>query len=146
MSIQKYSYSLTYTLASFTTDTPSSLLFSFVSLLPGLINLSQHLQLAIGCPYNFYLVISCVVGIATGYRVDGWAVGVWIPVETKFSPLYVVQICSGVHQASYPIGTVSDYPGGVKRLRREVNHSTLTSAEVKSTWICTSTSPYVSMG
>jgi hypothetical protein len=39
-------------------------------------------------------------------------------------------------------GTVSPQ---VKRPRRKADHSPPTSAEVKKTWVCTSTPPYVFM-
>jgi hypothetical protein len=42
------------------------------------------------------------VGIATDYWLDDWEVGVWAPVGQEFSLLHVIQICSGVHQTSYP--------------------------------------------
>jgi hypothetical protein len=38
-----------------------------------------------------------------------------------------------------------DFSGGVKRQRREADHSPPTSAEVKKTWIFTSTPPYAFM-
>jgi hypothetical protein len=46
---------------------------------------------------------------------------------------------SGAHPASYPMGAV------VKRPGREADHSPPTSAEVKNTWIYTSTPPYAFM-
>jgi hypothetical protein len=36
------------------------------------------------------------------------------------------------------------YPG-IKRLKLEADHSLPTNAEIKETWICTSTPPYVFM-
>jgi hypothetical protein len=45
-----------------------------------------------------------VVGIATGYRLDGRGVGVRVLVEARFCPLHVVQTGSGAHPASYPTG------------------------------------------
>jgi hypothetical protein len=50
-----------------------------------------------------------------------------------FSPLHVVQTGSGTHPASYPMGMGNSF------------HSPPTSAEVKNTWIYTSTPPYVFM-
>jgi hypothetical protein len=52
------------------------------------------------------------VGIATGYGLNDRAVGVRVPVGTRFSPLHNVQIGSGAHSASYPIGTGGSFPGG----------------------------------
>jgi hypothetical protein len=45
---------------------------------------------------------------------------------------------------SYLMGTGGSSPG-VKRPKREADHSPPTSAEVKKTWIYTSTPPYVFM-
>jgi hypothetical protein len=59
----------------------------------------------------------------------------------EFSLLHVVQTGSGVHSDSYPMGTGGSFPG-VKRSGREADHSPLTSAEVKKTWVYTSTPPY----
>jgi hypothetical protein len=59
----------------------------------------------------------------------------------EFSLLHVVQTVSGVHPASYPMGIVAFFPG-IKRTGREADYSSPTSAEVKKTWIYTSTSPY----
>jgi hypothetical protein len=58
--------------------------------------------------------------------------------------IHVIQTGSGVHPASYPMGTGDSFPG-VKRQGREADHSPLTSAEVKKMWIYTSTPPYVFM-
>jgi hypothetical protein len=58
--------------------------------------------------------------------------------------LYIVQTDSGVHRISNPMGTGALSPE-VKRQKREADHSPLTSAEVKRTWIYTSTPPYVFM-
>jgi hypothetical protein len=69
------------------------------------------------------------VGIATGYGLDDRGVGVRVSVRSNFSLLHVVQTGSGVHPASYPIGTKDSFPG-VKRPGREADHSPPTSAEV----------------
>jgi hypothetical protein len=65
----------------------------------------------------------------------------------EFSLLHVVQTGSEAHPASYPmgIGGVGVLSPGVKRKGREADHSPPTSAEVKKTWVYTSTSSYVSM-
>jgi hypothetical protein len=62
-----------------------------------------------------------------------------------FSPLYVVQTGSGTRSASYPMGTVAPLPG-VKRPGSDADHSFPSSADVKKTWIYTSTLPYVFVG
>jgi hypothetical protein len=51
----------------------------------------------------------------------------------------VVQTGSEVHPTSYPMGTGVSFPG------READHSSPTSAEVKTMWIYTSTPPYAFM-
>jgi hypothetical protein len=50
-----------------------------------------------------------------------------------------VQAGSGVHPASYPVGT------GVHSSRRQPDHSPPSSAEVKNAWSFSSTPPYVCM-
>jgi hypothetical protein len=57
----------------------------------------------------------------------------------NFSLLYVIQTGSWEHPASYPMGDTA----GVKRPRREADHSPPTSVEIKKTWVYTSTPPYV---
>jgi hypothetical protein len=48
-----------------------------------------------------------------------------------------VQTSSGAHPTSYPPSQ------GIKRPRREADHSPPTSAEIKNMWIYTSIPPYV---
>jgi hypothetical protein len=62
----------------------------------------------------------------------------------KFSLLHVVQTCSEAHPASYPMGTGGFFLGG-KAAGREADHSPPTNAEVKKTWIYTSTPLYAFM-
>jgi hypothetical protein len=81
-----------------------------------------------------------VVGIATGYRLDEWGLDFESQWGQEFSVLHVVQTGSGVHPTSYPMGTQ-----GVKRPRREADHSPPTSPEVKKMSIYTSTPPYAFM-
>jgi hypothetical protein len=50
----------------------------------------------------------------------------------------------GAHPASYPMGTEVLSPR-VKQPGREGDHSPPTSAEIKKTWLYTSTPPYVFM-
>jgi hypothetical protein len=59
----------------------------------------------------------------------------------EFSVLQVVQSGSGAYTASPPVGT-GDFSSGIKRPGREAGHSPPTSAEVKKTFVCTSTPPY----
>jgi hypothetical protein len=76
---------------------------------------------------------------------DDRGIGVRVPVGQEFSLLHVVQTDSGVHPASYPMGTGSSFPRGVKRQEHEADHSPPASAEVKKMWIYTSTPPYAFM-
>jgi hypothetical protein len=76
----------------------------------------------------------------TGYGVDGRGVGVRVPVGKYFFSLHVVQTGSGSNPASYPM-TPRALSLEVKRPGREADHSPPTSAEVKKTWIYTSTTP-----
>jgi hypothetical protein len=55
-----------------------------------------------------------------------------------FSVLHRVQIGSGAHPASYPMGT------GVIAVGHEADHLTSSNAEVKNTWIYTSTLSHMS--
>jgi hypothetical protein len=53
------------------------------------------------------------VGIATGYGLDDREVGVRVSVGARnFSLLHVVQIGSGAHPTSYPMGTGDSFPRG----------------------------------
>jgi hypothetical protein len=62
----------------------------------------------------------------------------------EFPLLHVFQTYSGVHPTSYPTGT-SFFSSAVKRPELEADHSPPTSAEVKKTWVYTSTLPYAFM-
>ena len=57
----------------------------------------------------------------------------------NFSLVYKVQISSGAHSASYLMGTRNrgSFPG-IKRRKRKVYHSPVSSAEVKKEWSYTS--------
>lgn len=82
------------------------------------------------------------IDIATGYGLDNQGVGIRVPVRQEFSLLKVIQAGSGVHPASYLVGTGGSF-SGVKQPGREADHSPPSSAEAKKTWIYTSTPPYV---
>jgi hypothetical protein len=53
-----------------------------------------------------------------------------------------VQTGSGVHLASYLMGTAGSFPA-VKRPGREADNSPPSSAEIENAWNYTSTPPYV---
>jgi hypothetical protein len=98
--------------------------------------------------YNLIIIIYFVsrdsaVGIATGYGLGDWEVGVRVPVGSRIFT-HVVQTGSEVHPTSYTMGTGSCFPE-VKRPGREADHSPPTSAEVKKMWMYTSTPPYAFM-
>jgi hypothetical protein len=84
------------------------------------------------------------VGIATGYVLDDRGDGVGVPVGSRiFSTLFR----PALRAAQPPIQWVTQAPSlEVKRPEREAYHSPPTSAEVKKTWIYTSTPPYVFIG
>jgi hypothetical protein len=77
----------------------------------------------------YYRSRDSAVGIAIGYGMDDPGVGVRVPVGSRiFSPPRRLNRL-----------------WGVKRQGREADHSPPTSAEVKKTWIYTSTPPYALM-
>jgi hypothetical protein len=78
-----------------------------------------------------------MVGIVNGYGLDDRGVRIRITVGSK-NFLSSMLSRPDLGPAHSPIQWVQ----GVKRPEREVNHSTLTSAEVKKTWIYTCTPPY----
>jgi hypothetical protein len=84
------------------------------------------------------------VGIATGYGLDDRGVRVRVPVVLIFFLPHVVQTGSGAHPASSPVGTGVSFRG-VKWPGLQADHSPPTSAEIKNTWIYTSTPPYIFM-
>jgi hypothetical protein len=83
-----------------------------------------------------FIVINIVFHAATfDFRAGLWAgrSGLWgsIPGEGKyFSLQHRFQNGSGVHPASYPMGTSGSFPG-VKAAGREADHSPPSRAEVK---------------
>jgi hypothetical protein len=52
-----------------------------------------------------------LAGIATGYGLQDGGIGVRVPVGQEFSLLHLVQIHSGVHPTSYPMGIVGSFLG-----------------------------------
>jgi hypothetical protein len=74
------------------------------------------------------------VGNATGYRLDDRGVRVQLPVASR---IFFTLSRTSVRPTQLPIQS--------KQSGREADHSPPTSAEVKKTWIYTSTPPYVFM-
>jgi hypothetical protein len=71
--------------------------------------------------------------IVSGYGLDDRAIEVRSPAGAKdFSSSFCVQTGSGVHPASYTMGTGGPFPGGKTRLGRDADHSPPSSAEVVS--------------
>jgi hypothetical protein len=87
-------------------------------------------------------IMQLVWRLTTGWTAEGS--GFQSRYGQEFSLLHVVQTGPGVHPASYPMGTGDSFPGA-KWKEREVDHSPSTIAEVKRTWLYTSTPPYVFM-
>jgi hypothetical protein len=79
------------------------------------------------------------VGIATGYGLDDQGVGVRVPMRAKIFtfPYRPDRLWSPLQ---WVLGALSPW---IKRPRREADHSPPTSAEVRKTWVYTSTPPYV---
>jgi hypothetical protein len=75
------------------------------------------------------------------YGLDDRSSTVWFPAWAgNFSLHHRIQTGSGVHPASYPMST-RGFSLGVKRPKREADHSPPSSAEVKNAWSYTSTPP-----
>jgi hypothetical protein len=90
-------------------------------------------------PYSW----DSVVGIATGYGLDDWGVGFWVPIWSRiFSPVSRPTLGSTQPPVQWVPGALSPL---VKRPEHEDNHSPPTSAEVKKMWIYTSTSTCICM-
>jgi hypothetical protein len=75
------------------------------------------------------------VGVVPGYGMDDRGVGVWVQVEARISSSQSPDWLWG------PPSFLYDYLG-VKRPGRGSGHLPPTSADVKNTWIYTSTPPY----
>jgi hypothetical protein len=84
------------------------------------------------------------VGIATSYWLEDEGLEFESRWGQEFSLLHVIQTGSGVHPTFYPLGTWGSFLG-VKWPGREADHSPPTSAEVKKTWVHTSTPLYAFM-
>jgi hypothetical protein len=66
--------------------------------------------------------IQISAGIATGYGLDDRMVGVRFPAGAgNFFLRHCIQTSSGVHPASYPMGTRGSFPGGGGGSGRGVN-------------------------
>jgi hypothetical protein len=82
-------------------------------------------------PYTSNRSRDSSVGIALGYELDDWCSRVRFPAGAgNFSLHHRVQNGSGVHPASYPMGS-GGLSLGVKLLGHEADHSSPSSAEVK---------------
>jgi hypothetical protein len=85
-----------------------------------------------------------IVSIATGYGLDGWGGGVWVPVEARFSssPRRPDRFWGPPSLLSngYPLALSP----GVKLPGHKAVHSPPSSVDVQNTWICISI-PYAFM-
>jgi hypothetical protein len=89
---------------------------------------------------NKVFILWHAVGIVTGDELDDRGVGVRVPVGSRiFSKSSRLALRSTQPPVQWVPGALSP---GVKRPGREADHSPPTSAEVKKTWIYTSTPPY----
>jgi hypothetical protein len=85
-----------------------------------------------------------VVGMTTGYGLNDQGVGVPVPVGLRiFSSRCPDRLWSPTNLLSNGYRVL--FSPGVKRPRRESDHSPITSAEVKKMWVYTSTTPYALM-
>jgi hypothetical protein len=109
---------------------------------------SEELAASIFRAEDFQITIVWTVTLCSlehRYQHFGRIYGIYLQGKKFKITLHVVDTGSGAHPSSYPIGTGGLFPRGVKRPGRESDHSPPTSAEVKNTWIYTSTPPYVFM-
>jgi hypothetical protein len=90
--------------------------------------------------------MSCVsvVGIVTGYELDDQGVRIRVLVGSGIltSPHHSFQLWGP--PTSYPMGTGGSFPE-IKHPGHETDHSHQTIADVKNTWMFTSTIPYLFM-
>jgi hypothetical protein len=69
----------------------------------------------------------------SGYGLGERGIEVRSPTEAKnFSSSLCVQIDTGAHPASYPMGAVSPFPGAKARPERDADHSPPSSSEVEN--------------
>jgi hypothetical protein len=80
--------------------------------------------------YTAYSGRDSSLGTETSYGLDDRGGRSSSPGRVKNFYLHVVQAGSGVHTTSYAMGTRDSFPG-VKRARREADHSPPAGAEVK---------------
>jgi hypothetical protein len=92
--------------------------------------------------YKFWMSLDSSAGIVAGWMPKGWEFQV--PVGIIFLPFMLSRLVPGVHPASYTM-CIGALPPGVKRPGHEADPSPPTSAEVRNTWTCRSTSPYIFM-
>jgi hypothetical protein len=85
-------------------------------------------------------VIASAVGRAAGYVQDDRGVGVRVPVELRIftSPCRPDMFCGPPDLLNRYRGI---FPWGLKRPKRETDHSPPTTAEVKKKWVYTFTPP-----
>jgi hypothetical protein len=88
-------------------------------------------------PVAYLWVVTVKTGAAVAQLVQclttGWTTGVRsLTVAEDFFSSPCVQTGSGVHPASYPMGTGGPFPGGKARPGRDADHSHPSSAEVKN--------------
>jgi hypothetical protein len=86
-----------------------------------------------------------IVGIVTGYGLDNQVVGVLVLMGASIftSPYHPDWLWVSPNLLSNEYWGL--FPLGVKRPGREADHSPPTSAEIKKTWVYTSTPSYVFM-
>jgi hypothetical protein len=103
------------------------------------------------CPHSVLLVTSSytknrgsAVCIVTCYGLHGLGAGVRVPVVKNFQFSTWSRPALGPTQPPIQCVPEAFFPW-VKRQGREADHSPLTSVDIKKTWICTSTPPYVFM-
>jgi hypothetical protein len=86
--------------------------------------------------------VCSAVGIATGYGLNDWEVGVQVPVGYNFSLIRIIHTGSEAHWTSDEMVPGAFYPG-IKQPEHEVSNLPVASAEVKKVWVYTCTSFHV---